>query len=287
MNFEFAGFEPVDIDDEEFLSSVPIDILESGVVEQFNDPLEYRKKDYIQSFITKYEYSQDNMMEDDITVIEAIHDRFLIFIKNLFFERLNVGFVDLGDMGEEDQNELIHLVYRFFIKHIKKNFVNVVYNYINENQKEISEKYEKKKDVTSITFKGELSDEYDVLVLTNLGPIIDDVLDSVRAEADVEKFLELCNGKGTCLELEYVKHAYSEAAITGNFVEKYIDMVNELFKIEIQSKIRSRILKKYPTRTKQNIELDEENEDGNENTSDESLDQNLETSEDIPSKEEE
>lgn len=279
MNFDLEAFEPVDIDDEVFLSEVPIDILESSIKEQFNDPLEYRKKDYIQSFITKYSYSVDNMMEDDLVLIEAIHDNFLIFIKNLFYERLHIGFVDLGDIDEDEQHELIHLVYRFFIKNIKKNFVNLVLNYIEENKKEILLSYEKKKDVTSNTFKGELSDEFDVVVITNLDDIINDALDSVRAEEDVEKFLTLCNGKGTCLELEYMKHAYTEAKVTGNFVSEYIDMVDGNFKVEIQSKVRSKILRKYPVRTKRTMDMDDENETNE-------VVENPETTEDVVSAEE-
>jgi hypothetical protein len=136
-------YEPVDIDDEIFLSEIPLSILESSLKEQFNDPLEYRKKDYIQSFITKYEYSVANMMEEDLTFVELKHDEFMIFVKNLFYDRLRIGFVDLGDKDSDEQHELIHLVYRFFLKNIRKNFVNVIYNWINENKKDIIDKYEK------------------------------------------------------------------------------------------------------------------------------------------------
>ena len=49
-------YEPTEIDDELFLSEVPLELLEQSLEVQFNNPIEYRKRDYIQSFITKYEF---------------------------------------------------------------------------------------------------------------------------------------------------------------------------------------------------------------------------------------
>ena len=40
--------------------------------------------------------------------------------------------------------------------------------------------------------------------------------------------------------------------MTGNFVEKYLEMLNDEFLIEIQSKMRNKILKKYPKRVRKN-----------------------------------
>ena len=135
-------------------------------------------------------------------------------------------------------------------KNIKKNFVNVVRNYIEENRKELQSSFEKKKDVTSLTFKTEIDDETDVIILANLIEIIHNILDFVKENCDVDDFLKLCQDDEVILELEYVKSAYDRTDITGNFVELYVDMVDETFISDIQSKIRNKILKKYPKRTK-------------------------------------
>ena len=60
--------------------------------------------------------------------------------------------------------------------------------------------------------------------------------------------------------------------LTGNFVTKYIDMVDDTFKFEIQSKIRSRILKKYSKRTKKN-EVQETQEEENTETDTTNIDE--------------
>lgn len=263
MNSLEYGFEPTDLDDELFLSQVPLDILVNSIKSQFQDPLEYRKKDYVQSFITKYDFSKENMLEDDQVLVDEYNDQFLAFMEQIFEEKLGVGFTNIDDLSTEDQHELVHLTYRFFIKNIKKNFVNIVQNYIEENKKDIQSSYEKKKDVTALTFKTEIDNEYDILVLSNLGQIINEALDSIREEDDLDKFLELCNDEEPVLELEYVKNAYNEMELTGNFVEKYIDMIDGEFKSEIQSKVRNKILKKYPKRTKRSDVVEDDETENN------------------------
>ena len=59
-------------------------------------------------------------------------------------------------------------------------------------------------------------------------------------------------------------NGYEEMEITGNFIESYIDMVDESFIIELQSKVRNKILKKYPKREAKEIENDLEDDLENE-----------------------
>ena len=262
-------YQPSNLDDELFLCDIPLDILKSSIKYQFQYPLEYRKKDYIQSFITKYEFSIESMDEDDMFSLEMYHDEFMGFMLKTFDEYLNVGFVDFDNKSEEDQHDLIHLTYRFFIKNIKKNFVNVILNYIDENKNELNDSLERKKDVTSLSFKTEIEDEYDILVLANLADIINKALDDIRSAYDVDQFFKLCATDEPILELDYVSSRYENAEITGNFLEKYVDMVDSEFRFEIQSKVRNKILKKYPKRIlNQNIKEIEEL-DSNENDVDE------------------
>lgn len=257
MNTEYS-YQPTDLEDELFLSEVPIELIQSSIKTQFEEPLEYRKKDYVQSFITKYEFSKDNLLEDDMIMLDLYRDRFLQFIEEIFYNYLSIGFTNLEDMAEDGQHELIHLTYRFFIKNIKKNFVNVIYNYIDTNRDDITKNYDKKKDVTSLNFKAEIDDDYDILVLSHLGDIIDDIIDSLKLENDVEEFLNLCMSDEPILELEYVKNAYNEMELTGNFIENYLNMIDDEFITEIQSKIRNKILKKYPKRVRKMDMVEEE-----------------------------
>lgn len=249
--FSEYTYEPTDIEDEVFLSNVPLDLLENAIDTQFNDPLEYRKKDYIQSFITKYDFSKQNMTEDELIELDIIHNKFLSYIIKIFQSYLSIGFPEIENMDEDDSHELIHLTYRFFIKNIKKNFVTLIINYINKYKDELvnSVFVEKKKDVTTLNFKVEIENDDDVLILSNLSLIINYIL---AQDFTIDEFFELCTSDSNCLETEFVKDKFNNYEITGNFIPHYIDMIaNNDFMIEIESKIRNKILKKYPKRKKE------------------------------------
>lgn len=250
------GYEPTDLEDELFLSEVPAQLLQESIENQFQDPLEYRRKDYIQSFITKYEFSKENMLEDDLLMLELTRDKFMEFLEDVFDRYLSIGLNDFDNLDTFEQNELVHQVYRFFIKNIKKNFVNIVINFIDENKDEILSKYERKKDVTVLNFKSEIDSEFDIIVLSNLGIIIKSIFDELKELNDVDEFLHLCESDDIVLELEAVKNYYEEFKITGNFIPHYIKMIDESFLSEIQSKVRNKILKKYPNRERKAVEED-------------------------------
>lgn len=259
------NYFPMDIDDELFLTDVPLNVIENSLSTQFDDPLEYRKNDYVQSFITKYNFSKENYREEDLMDLDSIRDEFVSFMLEKFDTYFSVGFVDFDSMDEEHQHEAIHIIYRFFIKNIKKNFVNITWNYIQKRKKEIQEIVEKKKDVTTAAFKQEINNEYDIQVLSNMSKIIDYVFAQMRLSDDVDIFFKWCQGDDYILELEYIKMMYSKMKVTGNFIDKYIDMMDDDFKSEIQSKIRNKILRNYPTRItkKEALQTDEEDIEGN------------------------
>lgn len=243
-------YDSNEIENEMFLSSIPLNLIEEAIKTQFDDPLEYRKTDYVQSFLNKYKFSLDNMYEEDQLPLDELHDDFIAFMKNIFYEYLGIGMPNIEDIPEEDQHKLIHYAYRYFITNIKKNFTNLIINYIDRNHDDISTVFVKKKDVIYLNFKSEISDEFDVLVLSNLSSIIEHIL---TEEYDIDKFLELTTASDLSVELEFVKAAFDEFTLTGNFIQSYIAMVDNYFKTELESKVRNKILKKYPKRKKEII----------------------------------
>lgn len=249
MDKAFYSYQPSDLDDELFLSDIPLDVLTSSIRSQFDEPLEYRKKDYVQSFITKYEYTLSEFEGSEELDIETYHDLFISFMCNIMNEYLNIGFVDIDNKPEEYQHEIIHLTYRFFIKNIKKNFVTAVINYIESHKDDILMSVTKRKDVTALNFKTEIDNEFDIMVLANLSYIINDTLEEIRTLFDVDDFFELCKSDEYVLELEYVKKGFEDMEITGNFIEKYTDMIDDTFRTELESKIRNIILRKYSKRS--------------------------------------
>lgn len=261
-------YEPNELDDEVFLSEVPLNLIEKAIEAQFENPEEYRKIDYIQSFINKYEFSLDNAQEDDLQELDDLRASFIIFLRDIFQKHLNVGFPELEDLSNDDQFELLHITYNFFIRNMKKNFVTFSVNYIKKYKDQLSEVLPRRKDVATINFKDEIDDEYDILILSNISTVFDLILEP-EEEMSVMTFLDLCTSEKNCLETEFVKSKYNNFEITGNFIESYSNMINDIFRVEIEVKIRNKILLKYPSRNKKIIkkmkELEEEENGDNSN----------------------
>jgi broad-specificity NMP kinase len=224
---------------------------------QFDNPLEYRQRDHVTTFINMYRISRDNanMFEDEeIDNLNELRDGFYIFMQKLFKEYFNIGIVDFDDMSEVEQDDFIHFIYRFFIINIKRNFVNFILNKIENNKNLYNTDIDKKKDIITLSLKKDVSDTSDLNILSSLPSIINDIFNS---DIDVDDFLDNCDNDST-LETRFIKKGYDDFKITGNFVSKYINIINDEFKTEIESKVRNKILKKYQNRLVNDNEGDDE-----------------------------
>lgn len=269
-------YEPNELSDEVFLSEVPLNLIKKAIKTQFKNPEEFRKIDYMQSFLNKYSFSLENMYEEDKVELEDLHDQFIDYIVELFKYYLRIGFPTLEDMDEEDRHTLLHLTYNFFMQNMKKNFVFFCMNYIQKYEKELSKVLPKKKDVITLNFKEEITNDYDVLILSNITNVVEIILEQ---DIDPMEFLELCTGSDSCLETEFVKSKYTDNEITGNFVSPYITMINDIFRVEIECKMRGRILRKYPKRKRKEIkEQLEKQEDENMGVDDKNGETDIENS---------
>lgn len=263
--FQSELYDSNEIENEIFLSSIPLNLIEEAIKTQFNDPLEYRKTDYVQSFLNKYKFSVENMYEEDQMELDELHDDFITFMKNIFYEYLGIGMPNIEDMAEDDQHKIIHYSYLYFITNIKKNFTNLIINYIDKNRDDISTIVVKKKDVIYLNFKSEIPDEFDVMVLSNLSSIIEHILSE---EYTIDSFLDLTTSDELSVELEFVKTSFDNYELTGNFIQSYISMVDNYFRTELESKVRNKILKKYPKRKKEIVINDDDDSISNESNND-------------------
>lgn len=262
MFFDEKLYTPNNYDDEIFLTDFPIEIIENSIKSQFNNPFDFSKRDYLQTFFAQYEYSINNCNEIEMESLEEYHDQFIQFILKIFNDKLGISIPYIEDKVDSELHETIHIIYRFFILNIKHNFVNYVYNYIKEHKEEIKIKYEddKRKDVSTSSFKEEINNEYDVIILVNLPDIVNDIINDVLPAGE---FLRLCVDDKPCLETSFVRDKFENYIITGNFSDMYVNMLGEDEKSEIVSAVRSRILSDYPSRyavIDEYIDNDSENE---------------------------
>lgn len=242
------AYSPNDIESDTFLSEIPLSLMEENIKMQFKDPLEYRKKDYLTIFINMYRYSldyADAYEDEDADGIMELRDRFYGFMINLFREYFGIGFVNFESLSQEDQDDLIHYTYRFFIINMKKNFVCLIMNYIDKTRDQyesLTLDDDKKKNVTAMSLKKEVTDPTDIYILSNLYSIMRDIF---SMEIYPEDFFENCDIDEVSLETRFVSSKFDSDIITGNFTNRYINMLSPDFKSDIESKVRNKILKKY------------------------------------------
>lgn len=246
---DYQSYTPNDIDSEMMLSQMPLEILEENISNQFKNPFEYRKMDYMSTFITKYKYTKGQLsllegedLEDETNALEALRTEFVSFMAATFESYLDIAFPELSDMNEEDQDEILHFTYRFFIVNVKHNFENVVINYIEKYKKEICEEFPKKKDAFTMSYKKEIDDPDDILILSNLNEIMDYIL---TRPFTVESFMDLTESDEPSLEKFMVDEWYDNGLVVGNFIDKYLRSIRKRFRIELECSIRNHILSKY------------------------------------------
>lgn len=234
------GYSPSSLEDDIFLSDIPISLTKENIKAQFRNPLGC-DTDYITTFIDTYEYSLENCDdEEDRRDLIDLRNDFFVYVRELFKEHLGIGFPDFEERDVETQNELILCTYRYFIINIKRNFVRLVLNYIDTRKNAVLALCDKKKDVTTLAYKKEIQDPDDLLIISNINEIVKFVINS---EFDVTEFLKLAR-KTNDYEAEYVDDAYDNVELTGNFTSKYRLMFDNDYIVSIVNKVRQKILKR-------------------------------------------
>ena len=234
------GYEPSSLEEDIFISDIPIDLTKENIKYQFQNPMD-NDIDYITTFIDSYDFSMENCGDpDEKKRLIELRDDFFSFVRTLFKEYLDVGFPDFEDHDMETQNDLILCAYRYFVINIKRNFVHLVLNYIDKRKNSVLELCDKKKDVTTLAYKKEIQDPDDLLIISNINEIVRFIINS---EFDVGEFLSLARKKND-YEAEYVDDAYDNVHITGNFTSKYRSMFDDEYLVSIVNKIRQKILKR-------------------------------------------
>ena len=228
-----------------FLSNIPVGLIKENLKVQFSDPVEYRKKNYISKFLKMYKKSIKNIdyyEDEEKDDLELLTDDFWKFLQSLFHLTFNIDFPDFADRGFDEQAEIMMNTYLFFIGEIRKNFLNIVSNYINENKDNFTLD-ENKRDVTTVSMLNEISDESDVSILSNLSEVVNEALAEIT---DIEDFFDKCiNKEDPSDHATEVMRYYDEFIIVGDFTDKYLSFVNEEFKSTLETKMRIKILGKY------------------------------------------
>lgn len=235
-------------EDTDFLTETPVQLKQIAIKTQFDNlGGDTRKSDYVAAYIQSWEKSHANIITDDEQEeMDQLHSDFVAFMEEIFAAKLGIGFPDIDQKPEEEQNEIFHMAYRFFIRYCRRNFTNLVFYYIfdENNYDEIMDLLSTKshESVISRDYRKEISDAFAVAILANMQAVIRHVFEQ---EFTVDEFFDLCEGSEALSELLFMRESMDDFSITGNFVPMYISLVTPELMQDVEIKLKRRILQKY------------------------------------------
>ena len=246
-NFEYSEYEPSEPAGTTLLTLDSLSLITESIRMQFEDPSSYGKIDAVEEFITQYNTTmqeiEEEYDEEELAKVKEIHRRFISFMEKIFKDKLKIGIPEIDDMSMEDQETMVHYLYRFFIINIKQNILNYVKSYIKKNKKSLGEILPANNTVSSRRFSAIMDDEDMIRICANS----DDVVKLALTDKDVTvtDFLEMCRAKEDDLEREFLNEQYDNSSVTGNFVNRYRKMLPEWCIIELTNTLLAYLAAEY------------------------------------------
>lgn len=211
-------------DVERILGDLPLDIIKENVKSQIEDPLVFISNQCDEVYETIDEAMEEFGHIDEYReeLVEMKED-FSIFILRELDNKFNLG-VDFDNIGDFELHEIAQNCYDFFVLNLNDNISNFLLNYILNNKSSLCEMFGdeyRRKDVTTMNMKKITKNRDDVLILSNLNSVINNILDLEHYPEDfMELSVEPGEYTGSCVA-DYVK----SFKLAGNFV---FNVLNEV-----------------------------------------------------------
>lgn len=211
-------------DVERILGDLPLDIIKENVKSQIEDPLVFISNQCDEVYETIDEAMEEFGHIDEYReeLVEMKED-FSIFILKELDNKFNLG-VDFDNINDFELHEMAQNCYDFFVLNLNDNISNFLLNYILNNKSSLCEMFGdeyRRKDVTTMNMKKITKNRDDVLILSNLNSVINNILD---LEHYPEDFMELSVEPG-----EYIGSCVTDYVnsfkLAGNFV---FNVLNEV-----------------------------------------------------------
>lgn len=228
------------------LADLPFDLIRESIKEQIDDPMSTKVNyiDVITDKIVMYrnQYEGNGDVLRDINV--AVNDFFESILTHLN-DKFNLGLDIENILSGENVEEVCTCLYKYFVIRYTKNITKFISKYIFKNKKFISERYadKSKKDVSTLAFKKQIKNKDDLVILTNLPSIIDDI---IKSDISNEEFLKYSVSTDS-YEAHVISGLISSNKMIGEFYDTYISLcVNEHDHVidELQTEIRYKIISK-------------------------------------------
>lgn len=266
--------EYTDTDTYGYLNSATVELMIEYLKEQINSPYDYQSKNYVDDFIGNYNFSKNAIMtdyencegieteelNDTLLDLEKDRNKFVNVYLDLLYEKLSIGFNDFEERTEDFQNNIMSIVYKYFILNIKRNYKNLCLTYIMEHKEKLAKAYKCSGNITSMIQKRRLSSiDSDYLVI--LSSLKDIIRDAISAPYDINEFVLATFGFDPPeYDQALIKELIDKDIITGNFVPMYLDLVPSSLLDNIEFNIRYEILNKFSAKLIDNSDDDYDEE---------------------------
>jgi hypothetical protein len=249
--------EYYDIDSHSILKGVSVDLIIEYLKEQMVDPYNLSTRNYVDEFIGDYEYSKkcviegneeaddinDTELDEELARVEGYRNRFIEFVRGLFYNNLSIGLNEFDDIAPDKQDKILSVVYRYFVLNIKRNFLNLCEGYIEEHRNDLAKVYKRNGDITALAQKTRVTDPIDMIIISSLPEIINEIM---NIEYPIDEFVVHTYGlEPPEYDAVLVKELIDKDIITGNFVPHYKKLASDYLLNDIEFIIKSSILSKY------------------------------------------
>lgn len=256
IDFDETEYEPSpDTEDMTALTLNSLNVIKDSIRMQFSDPSSYGKIDAVEGFIIRYNSTireiSDDFDDEELAIVRGLHSNFVAFMEAMFKDKLKIGIPEIDDMSAEEQETILHYLYRFFIMNIKQNMLNFMKSYIDKNKSALASVLPDTSTASSKRFANILNDADIVRICANIDDVVK--LAMTDKEVTVSEFLDMCKAKEDDLEREFIDSKYDDASITGNFVNRYRKMLPEWCIVELTSALIAQLVVKYKNTKEDNI----------------------------------
>lgn len=179
------------------------------------------KKGHISLFEKRYintlNYYKDN--PDLVQQLEELRDNFYTQIEECLAERYGIRI----DEELSDRYLLINAIYSHLVVNRKNTYINFFLNFIQTNRSSLATITDIKKSVDTLILKKKFKNKEILGILTNLGPIIDYVL---NLELEPTEILRLSMEEGE-INSFFIYSNMSKIQADNTFCDKFMDTIRE------------------------------------------------------------
>lgn len=224
-----------------------LEMIMSTISEQFKYPDEYYKQDFVADYFDWRSYKRKTAISDeDFEEIDQKDEYFKGFLITRLSDYFGIGFPTISDSSEEEQDLMLHMTYRYFLIHIKRNMKAFIKNAMNQLEETLISNFQNTQLNDVISESHPYLNETGVILLHHVYEI-GNYLISYGRDLSIEEFLQLTMSQKlkNQTEISVMEQGYRDCDMVGNFVIPYLRLLETYRDSYINSLISQEIREKY------------------------------------------